>query len=212
MVVSETSLTEGVRHMSGKRLSAAERKKQILKCAVRVFARSNYYNTRMVDIAKEAGISEAMVYKHFSSKKEIFLALLRHMSETIITSWEKESVSTMAAPEKIRAGLSDYYCRMIKHPDELKVHFLAVSGIDDRDIFTRLRDDHQSYVGFITRIVQDGIDQGEIRRDVDAGALGFAFNGLGIMMNMMQLLGFDREFDEKTLESILDHFVESIRA
>ena len=67
------------------RLPAEERKKQILLCAVKVFARSNYRSARVGDIAAEAGISEAAIYRHFPSKKSIYLEILRHMSGRIVT-------------------------------------------------------------------------------------------------------------------------------
>ena len=59
------------------RLPAEERRKQILRSAVRVFARSNYRAAKVADIAAEAGVSEALLYKFFDSKQAIFLELLR---------------------------------------------------------------------------------------------------------------------------------------
>lgn len=197
---------------NNKRLPAAERKKQILKCAVKVFAGSNYYMAKMSDIAREAGISEAMVYKHFRSKKEIFLAVLQHMSTRIISFWEDEIDPDLSSLEKLRAMGLGYYNRMIKHPNELKVQFLAIAGVDDKDVFNRLRSDHQAYINYISSVIQQGIDKGEIRKDVDVNALAFVYNGSGIMMNMMRLLAFKRKFNEKTLIYILDSFLESIRA
>jgi AcrR family transcriptional regulator len=195
-----------------KRMPAAERKKQILKCAVKVFAKSNYYNTKVADIAEAAGISEAMVYRHFPSKKAIFLAVLQHMSDRIITFWKDELDSTMGPLEKLRAMGLGYFQRMIKHSDELKVQFLAVAGIDDGDIFNRLRSDHQKYIRYIAKVIQLGIDQGEIRKDIDVNALAFAYNGSGIMMNMMRLLAFKRKFNRSTVVCLLDFFIESIKA
>ena len=195
-----------------KRLPAKERKKQILKSAVKVFARSNYYNTKMSDIAKEAGISEAMIYRHFSSKKEIFIVVLKHMSDRILTFWERELDPVKSPLEKLRSMLLGYYQRMTKHPNELKVQFLAISGIDDKDVLKRLRTDQQNYIKHFSDVIQEGISQREIRKDVDVNALAFAYNGSGIMMNMMRLLGFTRKFNEKTVVSLIDHFIESIKA
>ena len=194
-----------------KRLPAKERKKQILKSAVKVFARSNYYNTKMSDIAKEAGISEAMIYRHFSSKKEIFLVVLKHMSDRILAFWEKEIDPLKSPLEKLRSMLLGYYQRMTKHPNELKVQFLAISGIDDKDVLKRLRTDQQNYIKHFSDVIQEGISQREIRKDVDVNALAFAYNGSGIMMNMMRLLGFTRKFNEKTVVSLIGHFIESIK-
>jgi AcrR family transcriptional regulator len=193
-------------------MPAAERKKQILKCAVKVFAKSNYYNTKVADIAHAAGISEAMIYRHFPSKKAIFLAVLQHMSDRIITFWKEEIDPTTGPLEMLRVMGLGYYQRMIRHPAELKVQFLAIAGIDDRDIFDRLRSDHQKYIQHITEVIQLGIDQGEIRRDIDVNALAFAYNGAGIMMNMMRLLAFKRKLNESTVLYLLDFWIASIKA
>ena len=197
--------------MAKKRLPAAERKKQILKCAVKVFAGSNYYNTKMLDIATEAGISEAIIYKHFTSKKEIFLLVLKHMSDRILTFAKKEIDPAKSPLEKLEWFLLGYYLRMIRHPDELKVQFMAISGIDDKDVLTRLRTDHQNYIKIFSALIQAGISQGEIRKDVDVEALALAYNGYGIMFNMMRLLGFKQKLNKKTVVSIIDHYIESIK-
>ena len=46
--------------------------------------------------------------------------------------------------------------------------------------------------------------------DIDVNAIAFAYNGAGIMANMMRLLAFKRNFNEKTIISLLDFFIESI--
>ena len=194
------------------RLTALERRKQILKSAVKVFARSNYYRTKMADIAAEAGISEAMVYKHFASKKEIFLTVLKHMSDQALTFKKAELDADMRPLKKLKWFLLDYYRRMIKHPNELKVQFMAISGIDDPDVRSRLRTDHQDYMKFFKELLIEGIEIGEVRKDADVDALALTYNGYGIMMNMMRLLGFKRKLNEQTVVAIIDNFIESIRA
>ena len=75
----------------------------------------------------------------------------------------------------------------------------------------RLRTDQQNYIKQIADVIKEGIRRGEIRKDVDVNALAFAYNGSGIMMNMMQLLGFTQKFNEKTVISLIGHFIESIK-
>jgi AcrR family transcriptional regulator len=194
-----------------KRIPAPERKKLILKGAVKVFAKSNYYRTKVMDIAAAAGISEAMVYRHFPTKKAIFLAVLQHMSDRILTFWENEIDPQTRPLDKLRAMGLGYYQRMLKHPNELKVQLLAISGIDDKEIFNQLRSDHQKYIDYISRVIQLGIDQGEIRPEVDVNALAFAYNGAGIMMNMMRLLSIQHNFNKATVTYLLDHWIASIK-
>jgi AcrR family transcriptional regulator len=194
-----------------KRIPAEERKKQILKCAVKVFAKSNYRSAKMADIANEAGISEAMVYKHFPSKKVVFLKILQHMSSRIITFWEEEEGKDQDALDVLKNMGLAYYKRMKKHPDELKVQFQAISEIDDKDIAKQLRRDHMSYIGYIDSILKKGVRQGTIKKNLDTGLIAFIFNGGGIVLNMMKLLSFDKEFVEGNFEKLIDQYIDSIK-
>ena len=196
---------------SRNRLPAEERKKQILKCAVKVFAKSNYRSAKMADIADEAGISEAMVYKHFPSKKVIFLKILQHMSGRIIKFWDEEAEKQQDPLTALRNMGLAYYKRMKRHPDELKVQFQAISEVDDKDIAKQLRREHMSYIGYIDSVLKKGVQQGTIKKDLDTGLIAFIFNGGGIVLNMMKLLSLNKTLIEDNLETLLDQYIDSIR-
>ncbi len=194
-----------------KRLSAEERKKIILKSAVKVFARSNYRTAKMADIGAESGVSEAMVYKHFPSKKAIFLRILQHISDRIFINWEAEAEKNLNALSTLKNMGTAYYHRMKDHPDELKVQFQAISEIDDEDIANQLRQDHIRYIGYFESILKKGVREGSIRSDIDPRAYAFLLNGAGIAQNMMQLLALNIEFIDKHIDQFLDQYIELIR-
>lgn len=54
------------------RFSSAERRESILEAARSVFVRQGYSGARTKEIAIEAGINEALIYRHFQSKEELF--------------------------------------------------------------------------------------------------------------------------------------------
>jgi AcrR family transcriptional regulator len=195
-----------------KRLPAEERSKQILKSAVRVFARSNYRAAKVADIAAEAGVSEALLYKFFESKQAIFLEILQHMSERIVAAWQEEVDREEDATRALRNMGTTYYERMRKHPEELRVQFQAISEIADEEIAERLRKDHENYVRFITKVIRKGMRQGSVRKDLDVDMLGFLFDGGGILMNMMKLLSLEKEFNQAMVHRLMDHLVDSIKA
>ena len=65
-----------------KRLTGEERRAAILDCALRVFAERGYHASSIDDIAREGGISKALIYEHFVSKQGLYAELLeRHASE-----------------------------------------------------------------------------------------------------------------------------------
>lgn len=189
------------------RLKGPERRNQILKCAVKVFAHSNYQSARVADIAKEAGVSEPAVYKYFPKKETIFLEILEHISERIITFWREEFEKQEDALEILKAMGRTYFNRMIEHPDELKVQFQAISESDNPTIARRLRQDHENYVAFFSKVLRKGIRQGTVRPDLDVKTVAWMFNGLGILMNTSRLLGFEGQFDKRMVHRITDYMI-----
>src|SRR6266540_1172998 len=59
-----------------RRLRRAERREQILAAATRAFARAGFAATSLDDIAAQAGVSRAILYRHFDSKTDLYRAVL----------------------------------------------------------------------------------------------------------------------------------------
>jgi len=194
-----------------KRLPADQRRKQILRSAVKIFARSNYRAAKTADIANAAGISEALIYRFFPSKKAIFLEILQHISQRILILWQEEFDREEDATQALRNMGMRYFDRIEKHPHELRVQFQAISEISDRAIAERLRQDHEQYMRFIEKVLKKGIRQGTVRKDLQVSTLAFLFDGVGILMNMMRLLAFDRKFNHARAGALMDHLLDSIK-
>jgi TetR/AcrR family transcriptional regulator len=195
-----------------KRLPADERRKQILKSAVKTFSRSNYRAAKTADIATAAGISEALIYRFFPSKKAIFLEILQHISQRILILWQEEVAKEEDATRALRNMGMRYFERIQKHPEELRVQFQAISEVSDPAIAKQLRRDHEQYMRFIEKVLEKGVRQGTVRRDLPVKTLAVLFDGMGILMNMMRLLAFDRRFDHAKAGALMDHLLDSIKA
>jgi TetR/AcrR family transcriptional regulator len=195
-----------------KRLPAEERRRQILASATKIFAQSNFQSARVADIAADVGVCEAAIYRYFPSKKAIYLELLKHMADRIITFWQAEVDRAPDAYQAMRNMAMTYYRRMVRHPAELKVQFQAIAEVEDPDIARQLHQDHERYLEFIAGVIRQGIEQGVIRKDVQAETLAWLFNGFGITMNMMMILSFKQQFDETVVRGIMDHLSDSIKA
>src|SRR5215469_12770435 len=63
--------------MSGKR-TAQQRFPEVIAAAVRVFTHEGYRAARMSDVAREAGLSEAALYRYVESKEGLFVLAIRH--------------------------------------------------------------------------------------------------------------------------------------
>jgi AcrR family transcriptional regulator len=64
--------------VSGGRMAGDERRLQILRVAVSLFAHEGFRGTTTKEIAQAAGVSEAMVFRHYANKEELYTAILDH--------------------------------------------------------------------------------------------------------------------------------------
>ena len=59
-----------------RRLPAEERREAIVRAALRVFTSTSYAGATTAEIAREAGVTEPVLYRHFASKRDLWLACL----------------------------------------------------------------------------------------------------------------------------------------
>src|SRR5687768_14653782 len=61
---------------AARRLPAGERREAIVRAALRVFTSTSYAGATTAEIAREAGVTEPILYRHFASKRDLWLACL----------------------------------------------------------------------------------------------------------------------------------------
>jgi AcrR family transcriptional regulator len=77
-LIKQTAIKANEATPSGSRLPAEERRLQILRVAVSLFSQRGFVGTTTREIAQAAGVSEAMVFRHFATKQELYSAILDH--------------------------------------------------------------------------------------------------------------------------------------
>jgi AcrR family transcriptional regulator len=85
-----------------KRLAIADKRQAILRAAISVFARGGYFNSKVADIAREAGVADGTVYLYFKNKDDILVSIFNdHMNEALANG--RKSLAQIDDPiEKIR--------------------------------------------------------------------------------------------------------------
>ena len=118
-----------------KRLSADERRKQILRSAIHVFAEETYHGATTKRISEEAGITEALIYRYFGSKRQLFIEAIELTSKRLIGGLEATLGELKDQPVlAMRASFTFYVDYMEKHKDLAKMIFLVLAELDEPDI------------------------------------------------------------------------------
>jgi AcrR family transcriptional regulator len=92
-----------------KRLTAEERRAEILVAASEVFAEQGYHGSSIDDIAGSAGISKALIYEHFGSKNELFLSLIGLHAGELFERLAEGAGGDAPGAERLERGLAIFF-------------------------------------------------------------------------------------------------------
>ena len=120
------------------RIPAAERRALVLDAALRVFGRDGYAAARLDDIATEAGVTKPIVYRHFESKKALYLALLKRHHDDLPTFVEP---AAPLGPTEVRAILEAWLAYAHERRDSWKLLFRDASGDEEIRAYRRVVSD-----------------------------------------------------------------------
>lgn len=110
-----------------RRMRAPQRREQILASARRVFAEFGYEDASLDAVASRSGVTKPVVYRHFASKRDLYLAVLEeHLSDLIHRLWVALSQSPDPR-ERLRAGLEAYFAFAEEREDGFRM--LVEAGV-----------------------------------------------------------------------------------
>ncbi|HET9875488.1 MAG TPA: TetR/AcrR family transcriptional regulator [Mycobacterium sp.] len=93
----------------GNRLPRDQRRGQLLIAASEVFVDRGYHAAGMDEIADRAGVSKPILYQHFSSKLELYLAVLRRHVENLVSGVRKALRTTTDNRQRLRSAVQAFF-------------------------------------------------------------------------------------------------------
>ena len=89
------------------RLPAEKRREQLLDCAATLFAKSGYARSTTAELARCAGVTEPIIYRHFASKKDLFVALIERTAARTLQHWQDRLADADEPAERLRRLLGE---------------------------------------------------------------------------------------------------------
>jgi AcrR family transcriptional regulator len=187
-----------------KRLTALERRELIMARAKRVFARISYREASTKQLAQESDISEPMLYKHFGSKKQLFLAVLEQFGSRFTARWQHQlNLSAKSKPLRALSEVGLEYRNAIKaDPDILKVFFQAIAESSDPEIAEVARQNVQNLHNFIYNMLQEAQRRGHLDPKLSLEAATWGYMSMAFAMQLSLMLKMDDELDEELLTEL----------
>lgn len=91
------------------RLPAPARREQILDVSVQVFAQRGFHSTSMNDVAEAAGVTKPVLYQHFDSKQDLYLALIDEAGNRLRTAISKAVAGAVNGKQQTELGFKAYF-------------------------------------------------------------------------------------------------------
>ena len=93
-----------------------DKPQQIVEAAIRVFARSGYYSSRVSDIAREAGIASGTIYLYFKTKEEILVTLFREKMAEFVAYLRREIAEEKEPEARLRRLVHVHFLVLEQNP------------------------------------------------------------------------------------------------
>jgi AcrR family transcriptional regulator len=210
--VSEDLLTmkkqtaEG-RDGNGQRVSAGDRQASLIAAAASLFAAKGFNGTTTKEIAKAVGVSEALVFKYFPTKRTLYAAILAEkvtvnelldVVEAAVTKRDDHRVFTMIASYRIRPGADSTFLRLLL--------FSALEGHELSELFFGKH--HKVFYDYLAAYIRTRIEDGAFR-SVDPLLAARAFIGMVVHHRLLhEIFGVPmHQSHETTVATYVDLFL-----
>jgi AcrR family transcriptional regulator len=182
------------------RMTSEERRLCVVGAACRVFARSSYSGATTAEIARESGVTEPVLYRHFASKRDLYLACLDAAWARVRQLWE-DVLAGEPDPRLQLGAMGRAYIQLQRHGDKIMLSDLWVQALneasEDPRIRRYLRDQVREVHDFVAERIRRSQAAGGILKERDPDSEAWIFISLGLLSTIDRRLGTvgDHDFE-----------------
>ena len=176
--------------MSTVRLPAEERRASLLQAACRLFACRSFRGTTTAEIARETGVTEPVLYRHFASKRELYLACMDWSWERVQELWADRLA---AEPDPGlwlsaigRAFVESEAERLVVSPMWMQA---LAEAREDPEIAAYMRTHMREVHDYVAGVIRRAQEAGGIERERDPDAEAWIFISLGLLTMADEVVG-----------------------
>jgi TetR/AcrR family transcriptional regulator len=174
------------------RMAAEERRQCVVAAACRVFSKSSYRGATTAEIARESGVTEPVLYRHFPSKRDLYLACLDAGWAQVRVLWQ-EALANEPDPALQLGAMGRAYVQLQRTSDRIMLSDLWIQALteasDDAKIRRYLRDQVREVHDFVATVVRRSQAAGGILPQRDSDAEAWIFISIGLLSTLDRRLG-----------------------
>jgi AcrR family transcriptional regulator len=195
------------------RFSTDIRKEQIKRAALEIIYLDGISKFKTKRLADTIGISEAAIFRHFSTKKEILLDILNDVETQLLSSIKE--IEQMKEPAGFRLQkivcLTIHY--LIKNRGLSVMMFSEMAENCDPEIKCKVQSIFLGQRMIVEKIAAQGVEKGEIKSETDPHAFSLLYMGIPVGIQIELLMNksdfLEEGFCERTSKTFLQNYINS---
>ena len=173
------------------RLPAAKRREQLLDSAADLFATYGYARATTSQLARAAGVTEPIIYRHFSSKRELFVALIERTGEDTLREWEADLADAADPAERLRRLIGDNPMVKPGGKGAYRVILQAITEVDDPKIQAALRNHMTKLHKFIADELRIAQESHKVTKRFSAELIAWMMIDVGLGYGVLSAWGVE---------------------
>ena len=141
---------------------------QILEAAVKVFARQGFHQSTVAQIAKEAGVADGTIYLYFKNKDDILVQFFSVRTKQVFESFREAVDAAETSADKLRNLVRRHLAEFQRDKDGAVVYQVETHQ-NSRLAEDQIREMSKMYRDLISEIIEQGQQEGAIRKDLYLG-------------------------------------------
>ena len=140
---------------------------RIINSAKKLFAEQGYQKTTIVDISKQAGLSEAALYEYFQGKEDLLLTIPDLWVSELLEDLDEQLFGVRGAENKLRKYLWWYLRQVEQSPLDAKIVYLFLKT-NANFLNTEVYANVKKLYSYLVDIFEEGLETGEMKPDLDS--------------------------------------------
>jgi TetR/AcrR family fatty acid metabolism transcriptional regulator len=184
--------------MVKKRLKSNIRQDQIIDAARKLVVKHGSEHVTVGRIAKEVGISEGAIYRHFKSKSAVLSGLADRISDDLLGDINDHIYTSSTSLEFLDTVLKNHLST-IQQRKGISFQVIAeIISFGDKKLNKKVSEVINNYVISLKHLLSEGIKTGEVKEDTDIEAAAFLLFGMiQGLVNIWALSNYDFDLEKK---------------
>lgn len=199
------------RSLSSIRPPVGDKREAILRAATQVFARNGYFNSKVADIARVAGVADGTVYLYFKSKEEILHSIFDRSVESAIREGRKQLETIKDPREKLRR-IANLHLERLGADRDLAVVFQVELRSSTKFMEEFSAAGFAEYLSLIRATFEEGQRAGVFRKDLNAKIVSKILFGALDEMATNWILSKRRYKLAPMADEVMDVFLNGVNA